>query len=162
MISDLEDLAALLEGQIALGEELRRNLACQRQALVTWDMEGLIAAIEVREVSLRSLGDLEGRRLEMLKQHWVTATGVNLAQLISQSPDGSPMRQRLQSVRTRALETFSRLQADEYSFNGLMESLLAHLREALTPLARPAVPLYGDRGAAAPHRPSSALIHSKA
>jgi hypothetical protein len=162
MISDLQALAALLEEEIAVGEELRDNLARQRQALVAWDMEALIAAIEAREVSLRSLGDLEGRRLEMLEQRRVADTGTNLAQLISQSPEGSPWRQRLQAVRMRALDTFSRLQADEYSVNGLMENLLAHLREALTPLACPVVPLYGDKGAAAPQRPSSALIHSKA
>jgi flagellar biosynthesis/type III secretory pathway chaperone len=162
MISDLNDLAAVLEEEIAVGEELRRNLACQRQALVDWDMEALIAAIEAREIRLRSLGALEQRRLEVLKKDGVTDTSIELKRLISQSPEGLPGRQRLCSVRTRALETFSRLQADELSVNGLMEDLLAHLREALTPLALPAVSLYGDKGGAAPQRPKSAFIHNKA
>jgi len=162
MISDLNDLAALLEEEITVGEELRRNLTCQRQALVDWDMDALIAGIEAREICVRSLGELEQRRLEMLKQEGVTNTSIKLKLLISQSPEDLPGRQRLQSVRTRALETFSRLQADERSVNGLMKDLLAQLREALTPLARPTVSLYGDKGGAACQRPASAFIHNKA
>jgi hypothetical protein len=65
-------------------------------------------------------------------------------------------------MRARAQKTFARLQADERSLNGLMENLLSHLNGALGPLARPAVALYSDTGAATPQRPSSAFIRSKA
>lgn len=158
----LNDLAAVLEEEIAVGEELRRNLAAQRQALVAWDMEALIAGIEAREPWLRSLGELEGRRLNMLQQDGVPDHSITLSRLISACPGDLPARQHLQSVRLRARETFSRLRADEAGVNDLMETLLVHLREALTPLARPAVSLYGDTGATAPQRLSSAFIRNKA
>jgi hypothetical protein len=43
-----------------------------------------------------------------------------------------------------------------------MKNLQSHLHEALKPLARPSVPLYGDTGAATLQAPSSALIRNKA
>jgi hypothetical protein len=162
MTADLDDLVAILEEEIAVGEELRHNLACQRQALVDWNMEALIAGIEIREVRLRSLGDLERRRLKILTQDGSADSPIKLKQLISQSSEGLPARVRLQSLRTRALETFSRLQADERSVNGLMEDLITHLRDALTPLTRSSVSLYGERGATAPQRPATIFIRNKA
>jgi hypothetical protein len=162
MISDLNDLAAVLEEEIAVGEDLRRNLACQRQALVEWNMEALIAGIDRREMSLRSLGELEQRRLAMLRESGAADASIKLKHLIARSPDGLPGRGRLQAARRRALETFLRLQADERSLNGFMEDLLAHLREAFKPLTRPPVSVYGDDGSAAPERPASAFIRSKA
>jgi FlgN protein len=162
MNSELNDLVAVLEEEIAVGEELCRGLATQRQALVAWDMEALIAGIEAREPWLRSLGELERRRLKILEQGSRAHKSVTLSHLIGECPDGSKERQRLHSVRARAREIFSRLQADERGLNGLMENLLSHLHESLNPLARPVVALYGDTGAAAAQRPSWALIRNKA
>jgi hypothetical protein len=159
---DWNDLAALLDEEAAIGEELRRNLALQRQALVAWDMEALIAGIEAREACLRSLGDLERRRIALLEQAGITAASLQLKHFIAQLSYGLPVRQRLECARARALQTFTRLQADEHNITGLMASLLQHLRDALSPLARPDVPLYGDKGAAAAQRPASAFIQNRA
>ena len=162
MTGTLNDLAALLEEEIAVGEKLSRNLAAQRRALICWDIDALIAEIEAREPWLRSLGELEVRRQNLLTQVAAPNDSVTLSRLIAECSSSLPMCRHLQTVRARARETFARLQADERNMNGLMENLLAHLNAALGPLARPAVALYGDTGAAAPQRPSSAFIRSKA
>jgi hypothetical protein len=162
MTGKLNDLAALLEKEIAVGEELSRNLAAQRQALIGWDIDALIAEIEAREPWLRFLGELEVRRQNLLIQVAAPNESVTLSRLIAECPAGLPTRRHLQTVRARAQKTFARLQADERSLNGLMENLLSHLNGALGPLARPAVALYSDTGAATPQRPSSAFIRSKA
>jgi len=162
MNPELNDLAAVLEEEIAVGEELSRNLTAQRQALSCWDMDALIARIETRGPWLRSLGELEVRRHNLLAQGAASNESVTLSRLIAACPEDLPAGHRLQAVRVRARETFARLQADERNVYGLMENLLSHLNEALRPLARPAVSLYGDTGAAAVQRPSSALIRNKA
>ena len=162
MNPELNELATVLEEEIAVGEELSHNLAAQRQALICWDMDALIAKIEERGPWLRSLGELEVRRHNLLAQGGGPNESVTLRRLIAACPEDLPARHRLQTVRARARETFVRLQADERNVNGLMENLLSHLNEALRPLARPAVSLYGDTGAAAVQRPSSALIRNKA
>jgi flagellar biosynthesis/type III secretory pathway chaperone len=162
MNSELNDLVAVLEEEIVVGEQLCRGLATQRQALVAWDMEALLTGIEAREPLLRTLGELERRRLKILEHRSRAQQSVTLSHLIGECCDVAKERQRLHSVRARARKTFSRLQADERSLNGLMENLLVHLHEALSPLARPTVALYGDTGAAAAQRPSSALIRNKA
>jgi len=162
MNPEMNDLAAVLEEEIAVGEELSHNLAAQRQALSCWDMDALIAKIEARGPWLRSLGELEVRRQNLLTQGGAPNESVTLSRLIAACPEDLPARHRLQTVQARARETFARLQADERNVNGLMENLLSHLNEALRPLARPAVSLYGDTGAAAVQRPSSALIRNKA
>jgi hypothetical protein len=162
MTGPLNDLAALLEEEIAVGEELSRNLAAQRRALICWDIDALIAEIEAREPWLRSLGELEVRRQNLLTRMAAPNESVTLSRLIAECPSSLPTRLHLQTVRARARETFVRLQADERNMNGLMENLLSHINGALGPFARPAVALYGDTGAATPQRPSSAFIRSKA
>lgn len=162
MSPGLNELAAVLEEEIAVGDELRLNLAAQRQALIAWDMEALIARIEAREAWIRSLSELEARRARIVQAQVASNNPVTLGQLITVCPDGLPTRQQLQSVRARARETFSRLQADERDLNGLMENLQSHLNEALKPLACPSAALYDDNGLATPQSSSQALIHSKA
>jgi len=39
---DVSALAEILDEEIAVGEELNRNLAAQRQALAVWDIVGLL------------------------------------------------------------------------------------------------------------------------
>jgi hypothetical protein len=159
--ADWNDFAALLDEEAAVGEELRGNLAAQRRALVAWDMQALIAGIDAREAYLRSLAELERRRIMLLEQAGVTDTSFQLKQLIAHIPDGLPIRRRLATARARALETFTRLQADERNLNSFMASLLEHLRDAVSPLARPDVSLYGDTGAAPSQRPVSAFIRNR-
>ena len=158
----LNDLAAVLEEEIAVGDELRLNLAAQRQAVVAWDMDALIARIAAREAWIRSLSELEARRVRIVEAQGTPDYPVTLSQFIMACPEDLPTHQRLQSARARARETFSRLQADERDLNVLMENLQTHLHEALKPLAGPSLPLYGDTGATTPLRPSSALIRNKA
>jgi hypothetical protein len=161
MIADLNALAAVLEKEVAVGEELLQNLARQRRALVEWDMEALIAGIDAREICLRSLGELEDRRLQMLTRAGIADTSVTLRDLISQMAVTAPERERFQSVRARAREVYSHLQAEERSVAGLMQDLAAHLRSALTAVARPAAPLYAGTGAAAPQPPASAFLRNR-
>jgi hypothetical protein len=162
MNAELNELATVLEEEIAVGEQLRCNLAAQRQALVVWDMEALITEIEAREPLLRLLGELEGRRLRILSLDSVPDRPVTLSALITDCKAGLPTSQRLRAARASARETFSRLQTDQNSLNGLMLNLMSHLHEALRPLARPVVALYGDTGAAAIQRPSTALVRNRA
>jgi hypothetical protein len=162
MNRELNDLAEVLEEQIAVGNRLRLNLAAQRQALVAWDMEGLIAGIEAREIWIRSLNQLEVRRARIVETQGRSGGPVTLNQLIMACPEGLPERRRLQSARSRARETFSRLKADQRDLNGLMESLKSHLDEALKALAGPSVDLYSETGVAPSQGAPSALIRSRA
>jgi flagellar biosynthesis/type III secretory pathway chaperone len=159
---ELNHLAGILDEEIAVGDELRRNLAAQRQALVAWDMETLVATIEAREVWIRSLSELEVRRVRIVRRQNPSNYSVTLSHLITACPEGLPVRQRLQSVRARARDIFLRLQADERDLNQLMENLQSHLYEAFKPLGGPSLRLYGDTGTAAPQRVLSALIRNKA
>ena len=159
VIPDLNELAVVLEEEIAVGDELRHNLTAQCQALIAWDIETLITTIEARETWIRSLRELEARRISLVDAQEVPVT---LNHLILVCREDLSTCQRLQSVRARAARTFSRLQADERALKSLMGNMQSHLQHALKPLACSSVPLYGDTGMAEPQNPSSALIRSKA
>jgi FlgN protein len=141
---ELNDLAVVLEEEIALGDKLRLNLAEQRHALAAWDMDALIARIEAREAWIRTLGELEARRARIVEIQGDSDKPVSLSELIRDCPEDLPARQRLQSVRARARETFLRLQADERDLNLLMETLLSHFHVALKPLASSSLAVYGE------------------
>ncbi len=162
MIAQLDDLAAVLEEEIAVGEELRRNLAARRKALIDWDIEALLAGIEAREPWLRYLGDLDERRRKLLPQGTESEDSATLSRLIAQSPIGSPVRQRLQTAQSQARTMFTRLQAEELSLNRLMRDLHSHIQNALSSITGSAVSLYGDSGVPEPQRAASALIHNRA
>jgi hypothetical protein len=158
---EMNALATVLEEEIAIGDQLRLNLAAQRDALVAWDMDALNARIEAREAWIRSLGELEARRARILEMQTGPGHLITLRELIGACTEDLPGRQRLESLRVRARETFVKLQADERDLNGLMATLLSHFHAALEPLASPSVAVYCESGAAASERPSSALIRSK-
>jgi FlgN protein len=159
---EINELAALLEEETAIGDQLRLNLAAQRDALARWDMDALNAIIEARESWIRSLGELEARRARMVKINSGSGHLSTLRELIMACSADQPARRRLESVRARARETFLRLQADERDLNGLMATLVSHFQAALKPLASPSPAVYGESGAAASAPPSSALINNKA
>jgi hypothetical protein len=71
------------------------------------------------------------------------------------------VQDRLSHLQKRAWEVYSRLQAEEKRLVSLMETLLGHFREALSPLSHPSVYLYGKRGTPAHSRPESGLIQGK-
>ena len=158
----MNELAAVLEEEIAVGDQLRSNLAAQRRALIAWDMEALNARIGAKEAWVRSLGKLEAVRARMVQIQGDCARPISLRELIRACPENLPERQRLESIRLRAREIFLQLQADERDLNGLMETLLSHFHAALKPLASPPVAVYCESGAAASEQPRSTLIRSKA
>ncbi len=153
-------LADVLEEEISVGEELERNLAAQKRALIGWDVTGLLEQITAREPRLRTLGELEIKRKEILQEAQLD-DAATLRQLLAKLPKDALEAQRLRYLRERGGEIFTRLDGDEHALQELMENLLAHIQEALQPLLRSALPLYGETGAAEPARPRSALIHSK-
>jgi flagellar biosynthesis/type III secretory pathway chaperone len=154
------ELADVLAEEISVGEELERNLSGQKKALIGWDVSGLLQQITAREPWLRALGALEAKR-KMILHEAELPNSSTLRQLLAKLPKDAPEAQRLRSLRERGSEIFMRLEGDERSLHELMENLLAHIQEALQPLLRSALPLYGETGTTAPTRPVSALIHSK-
>lgn len=158
----LNKLAGVLEEEIAVGEELWRNLTAQKQAIVEWDVTHLLEHIEARESWLASLGQLEEKRSEVLKQMAPSAVSTTLAQLLVQLPPDEVNGDRLRDLRERVRSIFTRLQADEKKLSGLMENLLVHIQDALRPLMVPSVAVYGDTGVASGQRPAAGLIQGKA
>lgn len=161
MIAHLAQLTAVLEEEISVGEELERNLAAQKKALVGWDVAELLQQITAREPWLRSLDALEKKRTDILKEMRSSKEAVTLRQLLSAFPQDASETARLRCIRERARETFTRLHNDEGTLHQLMKNTLAHIQEALRPLLHSVAPLYGETGAEEPLRPTSALIHSK-
>jgi len=161
MNPQVTQLADVIEEEISVGEELERNLAAQKKALVVWNVTGLLQHITAREPWLRALGALEIKRKEILQGSELSNNAATLRQLLATLPKDAPEAARLHHVRERGREIFTRLDSDEHALHGLMENLLAHIQEALRPLLRSAAPLYSEAGTAEPARPPSALIHSK-
>jgi FlgN protein len=158
----LADLAAVLEEEIAVAEELSRNLTAQKAAIVAWDASGLLQELERREAYLRSLGLLEQRRSEVLKEMGFPSEPVTLRRLVADLPPKSSERAHMGSLREQASNIFTRLHVEERYLSGLIETMLSHIQGALSPLVRAAAPVYTETGAAGPERPQSALVHSKA
>jgi flagellar biosynthesis/type III secretory pathway chaperone len=158
----LMDLAGILEQEIVIAEELERNLAAQKQAVIDWNMDKLLAEIEARGPLLRSLDELERQRLNCLGQAGFDDNSVKLRQLIANLPSNSAERERLAALQRSTKATFQRLQADEHYLHELMENLLAHIHGALNSLLAPQRPTYGESGAAELARPAPTLFHGKA
>src|SRR5258706_13783625 len=83
---DVSNLIAILEDELRAGENLQRNLDAQKQAIIAWDVEGLLVHVEAREVCLRVLNDLENRRIEVLSALPLNEVPDELSQLIAQIP----------------------------------------------------------------------------
>jgi Mg2+ and Co2+ transporter CorA len=158
MTQELTELAAANEEEISLGQDLLDNLSAQRKAILGWKISTLIERIESREALLLSLGAVEERRLRITSQ--LSGEGASLKEILSRT---SPSEQtaELGRLREKARRTYTRLQAEEKNLLALMENLLAHIREALSPLTFPEVRLYGEQGASGASRPSSGLIEGK-
>lgn len=159
---DLTELAGVLSEEIAVGEELSRNLEAQRRALAAWDVVTLLLEIEAREPWLRLLNQLEQKRVAVLKQGMPADAPPTLRDLINQLPPDHAHRGCCRDILERGRALFSRLRAEERDHNALMENLASHINEALSFLTRPAAPLYGESGVADVQRPSAALIHRQA
>jgi hypothetical protein len=162
MDSDLDQLAEILEAESAVGEELCRNLAAQKNALVAWNISDLLERIEARKPWLDQLGALEARRRRILGQSDGSDETATLRQVIALLPHSSALKTRLAVLRERNQNIFTRLQTGERDIQILMAKLSGYLQEALRPLLVTTPTTYGESGANGRQRPRSALIQSKA
>lgn len=159
---DLAELEAIIEDEILVGEALRRNLEEQKNAVLAWDVVALMQQVDAREGWLRSLGQLERRRQQVMEGIIIPLSRpMTLRELIATLPSGKPERERLSRLQEAVRKVFTRLQADERHVHGLIENLLAHVQEALSPLMQSDVSLYGETGVAT-SRSRPGLIHGKA
>jgi flagellar biosynthesis/type III secretory pathway chaperone len=162
MSASVTSLAAILEQEIAVAEELDRNLAAQKQAIIDWNVESLLERLAAREPWLRLLADLEQQRGAVLSEAGLERTALNLRQLIATLPAGSAAAAQLIQLQGRAREVFVRLQTEERHLSGVMANLLSHVHEALALLSEPKVPLYSENGSGGGPRGTAALLHSRA
>jgi len=158
---DLTQLAAVIEEEIAVGEELNRNLGEQRNAIIAWNVNTFQQRLGEREVWLRSLGELEKQRLQILERIGFADVTASLRQMLDTMPQGSPEVVRLRALQDQARKSFIGLQNGERALCELIKLFLAHIHEALRPLQRPSVTVYGGTGKTAPQRPVSALIRNR-
>jgi flagellar biosynthesis/type III secretory pathway chaperone len=159
---DFTELVSIIEEEISVAEELQRNLAEQQKALLAWDVAALLYQVEAREPWLRSLGELERRRHRVMKEITPYLSSMTLRELISKVPLGAPEHDRLSKLRDGARKAFTRLQAEERHVHGLIENLLAHIQEALSPLGQSDISLYGETGVATPRSRRPGLMLGKA
>jgi hypothetical protein len=157
---DISNLIAVLEAEVFAGENLQRNLNCQKQAIIAWDVEALLAHVEAREVCLRGLAELESRRIESLAALPLAPTPSDLTQLIAQIP--APEQARLRHLQRRSRKTFVRLWAEDQALQTLKQNLVGHIHEAMNHLAHHGASVYGESGQAASSRCAPGLIYEKA
>ena len=157
----VDRLAAILEQEIAVAEELEHNLAAQKQAFVDWNVEALLAQVAAREPWLHQLVDLEQKRSEFLSQSGMHQTLTTLRQLLAGLPSDSPEFKRMSDLQARTRAVFSRLQADQQNLHSMMSHVAAHVRDALGTLSQPGLSLYGESGVAGSAPAASALLQSR-
>ena len=162
MNSWLNDLAVILEQEIAVAEALERNLAAQKQAVVEWNMDALLVEIDARGPWLSRLDELERQRTQCLTQSGFDHGAITLRHLLAALPPDAPERRRLTVLQGNTKEIFRRLQADERHLHELMENLLAHIHGALNSLVPPESTTYGETGMAEAPRTATTLLHGKA
>lgn len=157
----LDRLAAILEQELAVAEELETNLAAQKQAIVDWNIEALLGQIAARESWLRLLGELEQRRGEYLDQSGIPQRLTTLRQLLAGLPPDAPEFNRMSALQERTHAVFTRLQADQQTLHNVMSHISAHVEDALGSLTRPELSLYGESGVAGSTPATSALLQSR-
>jgi flagellar biosynthesis/type III secretory pathway chaperone len=157
----LDRLAAILEQELTIAEELENNLAAQKQAIVDWNVEALLGQIAARESWLRLLGELEQKRSEFLNQSGMHRALTTLRQLLADLPPNGPEFKRMSDLQERTRAVFSRLQADQQNLHGVMSHISAHVQEALGALTRPALSLYGESGVVGIAPAASTLLQSR-
>jgi hypothetical protein len=161
MNTDVTELVSVLEEEIAVGEELHRNLEAQKTAIVAWDIVNLLEQIDAKEPWLRSLGQLEERRSLVLRRIAPADVPITLRQIIANLPQEGSDRAFLDRLGERTRKVFTRLDAEERDLRELMQSLLGHIQDALSSLTEP-LPVYSESGITPPARALSGLLHGKA
>jgi flagellar biosynthesis/type III secretory pathway chaperone len=157
----LDRLAAILEQELTVAEELENNLAAQKQAIVDWNVEALLGQIAARESWLRLLSELEQKRSEFLNQSGMHRALTTLRQLLADLPPNGPEFRRMSDLQDRTRAVFSRLQADQQNLHSVMRHISAHVQEALGALTGPALSLYGESGVVGSAPAASALLQSR-
>ena len=160
MSIDFTELVSVLEDEVKIGEELYRNLEAQKKAIVAWDVESLLKQIDAKEPWLRSLNQLEKKRSEVLARMSSANAQITLRQIIAKLPQECNEYVLLDQLRERTRKVFTRLNAEERSLQELMQSLLAHMQDALNSLTDP-VPVYSESGITSSPRSQSGLLHGK-
>jgi len=158
----LSELAAILEQEITVAEELEQNLAGQKQAVLDWNMEQLIAQLDARTPWLSQLEALERQRADCLVRSGFDHRTTTLRHLLAGLPPDAPERDRLAALQGDSKKIFRRLQADERLLHELMENLLGHIHGALKSLLPPQPTTYGETGVAEAPRPETTLLHGRA
>lgn len=162
MTHELTELAAVVGDEISLGQDLQENLSAQRQAILEWKISSLIERIESRESLLSNLGAMEQRRRAIVgRLGGADDATLSLSEILCRVSQADQAGE-LQRLQEQARRTYTRLQAEEKSLLNLMDNLLQHIREALSPLGGSDVRLYGEQGTSDSftHR-SSGLIQGK-
>jgi hypothetical protein len=162
MNRQLGEFAALLEEEILVGEQLRDTLVKHRHALAVWDVNALVASIEVRQAGVRRLAELEARRHRIIESVQKFGTPVRLRMIIQTAPVQASSKEYLRVLRSRAQEVFVRLQAEERDLNEVMTAFRSHFVHALQLLKTPSAAGYSGRGANSTERTISALMCHKA
>lgn len=157
----LERLAAILDQELTVAEELENNLAAQKQAIVDWNVEALLGQIAARESWLRLLGELEQKRSEFLNQSGMHRALTTLRQLLADLPPNAPEFKRMSVLQDRTRAVFARLQADQQNLHSVMSHISAHVQDALGSLTQPGLSLYGESGIAGNAPVASALLQSR-
>jgi Mg2+ and Co2+ transporter CorA len=162
MTHELTELAAVVGEEISLGQDLLENLAAQRQAILEWKISSLIERIEGRESLLSNLGAMEERRRAIVSRLGGTDDAtLSLTEILCRVSQADQAGE-LQRLQADARRTYTRLQAEEKSLLNLMDNLLQHIRDALSPLSRPDMRLYGEQGTSDSFtHASSGLIQGK-
>lgn len=155
-----DKLTQLLREEFSVGEQLEQNLAAQKKAIVAWDVVQLLELIDAREPWVRRLGQLEAQRTAWLGRSAPHSS--TLRQLIADLPPEHSSKHQLESLRSQCKGIFMQLHAEEASLRRLMENLLSHIEEALSPLVKPESPTYGVAKANSRDRGASTLMESKA
>ena len=158
----LSELAGILEQELTVAEELEQNLAGQKQAILDWNMERLIAQLDARAPWLSRLEALENQRADCLVRSGFDHRTITLRHLLAALPPDAPERDRLATLQGDSKIFFRRLQADERLLHELMENLLAHIHSALKSLLPPEPTTYGETGVAEAPRPETTLLHGRA
>lgn len=161
MTTDIAELVVILENELSMGEELLHNLEAQKNAILQWDIVDLLEQIRAREVSLRSLTELETKRSEVVKSINFRSLTVTLRQIIATLPHNSSERARLVQLRDETSKVFNRLHSEERSLHDFMKALLAHIQETFKSLAPALVPVYSESGAPQHQTTKPGLLHSK-
>jgi len=159
-MNNIQELSDVLQEELEVAESLSRNLQAQKDAILKWDIETLIARAEERELQAKKLETLEQRRKSVIEE-LTEDKQITLKEFVAKFSPASEAS-RLLALRQNLKNIFSRLRIEEKKVLLLMQNILDNLREALGLLQYCPVRVYEKEGRASEPRPESGLIKVKA